>query len=794
MLNGIQNNETHGLPLDIVSNKQYNIYLDYYSTEGFTITNNTAAFSQGGAGIMLHGSQNVVIRNNTVFDCAVGIRLQELDGLGYPSRNVIMENNVVIAKSLSQVCVLARSTTNDFNQYGTFTNNYYAKPINNFNAFATLLNTWTNAYHNFSGWQTYTSLDASSHMSGQTITNVNELQFEYNSTESQQTLSLSQPMIDAKDIKYSSGITLQPFSSAVLMKDKNPILSQLTKPVITTFIIPENSATMMVPITNFTVVSNQTVTGYKLTESSNAPLASDAGWTTTVPTSFTFTSLGIKTLYAWAKDATGNVSASANAKVIIQKNLGYTEIYSTTTTSTARSAMPVTITETGEIYGITIYHDGGIGNLILGVYSDQSGFPSSRLGITNSIPINSSAGWQTVSLTNPVPVISGQKVWLSWVFQNNPKSLSSGTPGRAASSGYWATGMPSSFGASTISNLKLSIYCNYLPENALPDVTKPVVTAFSIPTTSSSLIVPISNFSASDNKGVTGYMLTESATAPLASNSGWNASAPVSYYFASEGTKTLYAWAKDAAGNISSRVGSQVIITVPVNNEIILGNTDVYSNTSNITNLMAIPLTFTEAGEIKSISIYHNGGTGNLLLGVYSDQSGYPLTRLGVTTSTSVNSTAGWQTIQLTTNVPVVSGQKVWLSWVFQNNPGIRYVTGTPGRASSSNTWANGMPVTFGTSTISNSKYSIYCTYTSPNNPTDLTAPVVDAFSIPATSSSLTVTITNFTASDNKGVTGYLLTETSTPPLVSGSGWSAVSPVSFTFTSEGTNPLRMGKR
>jgi len=99
------------------------------------------------------------------------------------------------------------------------------------------------------------------------------------------------------------------------------------------------------------------------------------------------------------------------------------------------------------------------------------------------------------------------------------------------------------------------------------------------------------------------------------------------------------------------------------------------------------------------------------LLGVYSDQGGYPSSRLGITASTAVNPIAGWQTIQLSTPIPVVSGQKVWLSWVFQIAPGIHYTAGTPGRAASSNTWANGMPASFGTSTIAPNKYSIYCTY-----------------------------------------------------------------------------------
>jgi hypothetical protein len=738
---------------------------------------------------MLHGSQNVVIKNNTVYDCAIGVRFQELDGLGSPTRNVTMDNNVIFATTLSQLCILARSTTKDFNQYGTFSNNYYAKPIENTNAFATLLNTWANTYHNLSGWKSYTSLDASSKMASQTITNVNDILFEYNSTASPKTVSLSQPMTDARGTKYSKSITLQPFSSAVLMKDLNPVLSDLTKPVITVFTIPANSSSLVVPVTKFTVVYKQTVTGYKLTESASAPLAGGADWTTTAPTSYTYTSLGTKTLFAWAKDAAGNVSAGASAQVEIQKTIGYTEVYANTTTNGSRMAMPVTVSETGQINSISIYHNGGTDNLILGVYSDQSGTPGSRLALTAPTTINPKAGWQTVPLTSPVAVNSGQKVWLAWVFQNNPGiRYTTGTPGSAYVSSYWPSGMPTIFGTSKIANTKYSLFCNYLPNTNLPDVTKPVVTAFTLPSTSSTLIVAVNSFSTSDNKGVTGYILTETSATPLASVSGWRNTAPVSYTFTTAGTKTLYAWAKDAAGNVSASISDQVIITLPVNNDISLGNTNVYSGTINWGNRLAMPVSFTKAGEIKSISIYHDGGTGNVLFGVFSDQSGYPSSRLGVTASTAVNPKAGWQTVQLTSPVPVISGQKVWLTWVFQNSPVLRYTAGTPGRAASSNSWANGMPTTFGTSTLASNKYSIYCTYT-PNSETDVTRPSVTIFTIPATSSSLTVGISSFTASDNKGVTGYILTETSATPLASVSGWSNTAPVSYTFTTAGTKTL-----
>jgi hypothetical protein len=63
--------------------------------------------------------------------------------------------------------------------------------------------------------------------------------------------------------------------------------------------------------------------------------------------------------------------------------------------------------------------------------------------------------------------------------------------------------------------------------------------------------------------GVTGYLLTESSTKPAASAAGWTASSPSSYAFGSAGAKTLYAWAKDAAGNVSNSKSASTTITVP---------------------------------------------------------------------------------------------------------------------------------------------------------------------------------------------------------------------------------------
>jgi hypothetical protein len=91
--------------------------------------------------------------------------------------------------------------------------------------------------------------------------------------------------------------------------------------------------------------------------------------------------------------------------------------------------------------------------------------------------------------------------------------------------------------------------------------------------------------------------------------------------------------------------------------------------------------------------------------------AGKPSALLGVTPSTVVRTTAGWQTVTLTTPVPVITGQKVWLAWVFQNIPYIRFASTSTPASVVGGTWSSGMESTYGTSYNANYKFSVYCTY-----------------------------------------------------------------------------------
>jgi hypothetical protein len=123
-----------------------------------------------------------------------------------------------------------------------------------------------------------------------------------------------------------------------------------------------------------------------------------------------------------------------------------------------------------------------------------------------------------------------------------------------------------------------------------------------------------------------------------------------------------------------------------------------------------MPFTMPEDGTIESVTMYHTGGSGSMILGVY-DGEGTPQNRIGVTPTTAVSGSTGLQSINLTSPVAVTGGTTVLLAWVYESNPGIAYQTGTPGRADAGVDWSGGMPDPFGSSTTANYLYSIYATY-----------------------------------------------------------------------------------
>jgi hypothetical protein len=553
------------------------------------------------------------------------------------------------------------------------------------------------------------------------------------------------------------------------MKDNNPPPADLTAPVVTDFSVPSSYTSLTIPVYNLKATDNIGVVGFKITESSTAPKASDTGWSTNAVTFFAFASEGAKSLYAWVKDAAGNISKSMSVSVVVNLNssaniMGNTEIYGSIAKLPYLRAIPVTFSEKATITNISIYHDGGNGNLLLGVYSDQSNTPSSLLGESTLTTVNSSAGWQNVTLTSPVTVTPGQTVWLSWQFENPISTrYSEGTPGRAQSTEAWTGDMPVTFGASAIADYKYSIYCTYVLTNQLTGTLGetevynsiamlPNLRAMPVTFSENATITNISIYHDGGNGSLLTGVYSDQSNAPssllgiatlttVSSSAGWQnvtLTNPVtvtagqtvwlSWQFQNP-TSTRYSvgtpgraqsttiWTGEMPESFGASTNAgyrySIFCTYFLANPQTgtLGETEVYNSVAKLPNLRAVPVTFSENATITDISIYHDGGVGNLLTGVYSDQSNKPYSLFGTATISTVNSSAGWQNVTLENPVTVTAGQTVWLSWQFQNPTSTRYDTGSPGRAQSTTTWTGDLPVSFGASTIAGYRYSINCSY-----------------------------------------------------------------------------------
>ncbi|MBI5870406.1 MAG: Ig-like domain-containing protein, partial [Actinobacteria bacterium] len=91
--------------------------------------------------------------------------------------------------------------------------------------------------------------------------------------------------------------------------DYGPYNYDGSAPSVTSFTATTPSNSPNIPITSFNATDNIAVTGYQITTSPTAPLAGDGGWQGAAQANYTVAADGTYTLYPWAKDAAGNVTA-----------------------------------------------------------------------------------------------------------------------------------------------------------------------------------------------------------------------------------------------------------------------------------------------------------------------------------------------------------------------------------------------------------------------------------------------------------------------------------------------------
>ncbi|NVN92035.1 MAG: DUF3466 family protein [Desulfuromonadales bacterium] len=265
--------------------------------------------------------------------------------------------------------------------------------------------------------------------------------------------------------------------------------------------------TIPVPVSSFTATGSLDIAGYLLTESSVTPAPDNAGWSASKPDSYSFSGYGVKNICAWAKDSAGNISAGSCTTINIIRNAPPVVGWFSMPANSIALTVPITS------------------------FSGYSRIGLSGYLITESAtpPATNAQGWSATAPTSYTFSGDGAKILYAWVKD-------------------------SAGNVSTAVSAQVSI---------APDATLPTVTDFTIPANASTLTVPVLTFKATDNFGVTGYMLTDTSSAPLPADSSWKGAAPTSYTFTTDGAHTLYAWAKDAAGNVSSALSASVTIVLP---------------------------------------------------------------------------------------------------------------------------------------------------------------------------------------------------------------------------------------
>lgn len=133
------------------------IYTDDRSSS-IEVTNNTIAHCSR-AGILFHNSNRMTMQSNTVFDNLAQLVMIHDDGeVNDPIRNINSTlDNILFSKKQNQSVIACGSRSDDFQFFGQFDNNYYARPVDENGIITVNFPSPTGqtiyAYYDITGWQ-----------------------------------------------------------------------------------------------------------------------------------------------------------------------------------------------------------------------------------------------------------------------------------------------------------------------------------------------------------------------------------------------------------------------------------------------------------------------------------------------------------------------------------------------------------------------------------------------------------------------------------------------------------------
>ena len=215
------------------------IYLDEPSIN-ITCEYNTVVRCSN-SGLLLHQTENHIVRHNTIIDARYGIFVTKFSGTVKSK----ITNNIIVANSATNDYEARQVVARYNSANATFDNNTYVCPF----ASDLVFRTSDGSYKNFVGWKTFINGDANSTFIG-TKLGVGETQeIFYNDTKQTKTFNLGSSVYrDIYGNQVTGNFNLEPFTSKILVKTTMVYNGDTTSPVISSFIIPANTSSLSVVV------------------------------------------------------------------------------------------------------------------------------------------------------------------------------------------------------------------------------------------------------------------------------------------------------------------------------------------------------------------------------------------------------------------------------------------------------------------------------------------------------------------------------------------------------------------